>query len=70
MARIQFEEVSITVKRSIKDAETGKRRQQTKKFFQTLSPFNTTVDGRPKTREEINQQLYEQARQWANGADE
>lgn len=62
--RIVFEEVST--KRTFRwvDPETGSRRQQTKKFWQTLSPFNVDSDGQRKTRGQAQMEIERQADLW------
>ncbi len=61
--RVNFQEVSVKGTRRWKDAE-GKKRQQTKKFFQTISPFNKNADGSPKTREQILIQIKAERDAW------
>jgi hypothetical protein len=61
--RISFSEVCILGFKSIRDS-SGKIRKYKKKFFQTLSPFNTTCQGRPKTREEIMRELNRERELW------
>lgn len=59
-----FEEVSITATQRWLDPDTGKKRQLTKKFFQTISPYNTNADGAEKTRGEIYNELLVQRSAW------
>lgn len=66
--RIRFEEVSIKCKKAWIDA-SGKRRQRTKKFWQTISPFNRNADGLQKTREEIQREIERESVLW-NPAEE
>lgn len=60
--RVVFEEVSIKATRVWK--EDGKRRQQTRKFSQTIHPWNKNPDGTIKTREEITAELMRDAAAW------
>jgi hypothetical protein len=53
MARINFQEVSITRVRVGRCDVCGKRCQKKKKFYQTLNPFNKNSDGTVKSRDEI-----------------
>lgn len=64
MTRVHFAEVSIKRTFRWRDPETGKTRQETKKFWQTISPFNMGADGSPKTRGQIMFELEQQARLW------
>lgn len=59
-----YEEVSIKGTKRWKD-ESGKSRQKTKKFYQTLSPWNTK-DGRLKTRNEIMKEIQAEREEWMN----
>jgi len=58
--RISFECVEHKATKRWTDA-SGKKRQQTMKFFQTLNPFNKGADGFPKSREQIWKELKAQA---------
>ena len=64
MTRFKFEEVSIKRTFRWKDPTTGKVRQETKKFLQTINPYNTSADGTLKTRGQIRAELEQQARLW------
>lgn len=64
MTRLKFEEVSIKRTFRWRDPATGNVRQETKKFFQTINPFNTAGDGSPKSRGQILAELERQARLW------
>jgi hypothetical protein len=63
MTTIRFQEVTLRGVWRWQDAE-GKWHQQTKKFFQTLNPFNKTADGTVKTREQIMQELRAERQAW------
>lgn len=54
----------IHTKRTVRWRDTsGKRRQMTKRFFQTESPFNRVGD-RQKTRAEIYSEIRQEGDQW------
>lgn len=57
-----FEEVSIKGTKRWKD-ESGKWRQKTRKFYQTMSPFNT-IKGRQKTYGEIMKEILDEMNKW------
>lgn len=61
---IRFEEVSVKRTRFYTDY-SGKKRQKTRKFFQTINPFNQK-DGRQKTRQEIMEEITSEADAWMN----
>jgi hypothetical protein len=44
--------------------ENGKKRQETKIFFQTINPFNKNRAGLPKDRSEIFRELIIERDQW------
>lgn len=66
--RMAFTEVSIYAIRRWKD-ENGKRRQKTRKFSQTLNPFNKNQDGSLKTREDILDELKGERDSWLKGGE-
>jgi hypothetical protein len=59
----RFDEVSIKATRRWADAD-GKKRQQTRKFWQTLNPFNKSADGTPKNRAQIVAELIAERDEW------
>jgi hypothetical protein len=59
----RFEELKLSATRYWKD-ENGKRRQETKQFFQTLNPYNKNRDGLVKTRSEIWEELHAARAAW------
>jgi hypothetical protein len=60
--RVVFEEVSVrATKRWVDD---GKKHQQTRKFSQTISPFNKRADGSQKNREQITAEITAQRDNW------
>lgn len=62
--RVTFEEVSATATRRWKDPGTGKSKQETKRFFQTVNPFNKDPDGSLKTRSQIQAEVNAEAAAW------
>lgn len=61
--RYVFEVVSHSVTKRWVDA-AGKKRQQTRKFEQTINPYNRAADGLPKSREQIRVEIYAQGEAW------
>lgn len=59
---MQFEKVKIYGVKHWK--ENGKRRQQSREFYQTLNPFNKNAQGNPKTRKEILAELIAERDAW------
>ena len=62
--RITFNEVAVRATKRWTDPVTGKRRQQTRKFYQTINPFNKGTDGLPKSREQIIQEITAERDEW------
>jgi hypothetical protein len=62
--RYQFEEVALQRSKVCKCAKCGKRLNRSKRFYQTVSPFNKNANGYQKTRSEINAELRVEADQW------
>lgn len=67
MARIHFNEVSLTAARTV--LIDGKKRRRQKRFWQTINPWNTRADGLPKTREDILAELRAEAAAWQRDGD-
>lgn len=65
--RYRFDEVAIKGVKRWTD-ETGKKRQQTRKFFQTINPFNTNEDGTQKTRDQIMAEIKAERDAWLASA--
>ncbi len=59
---IKFDLVEIKATRTW--VEDGKKRQKTKKFSQTINPYNKNKDGNVKTREEILVELKAEREKW------
>lgn len=64
---VTFDEISIRRTRTYVDPSTGKRKQQSRKFWQTANPFNRNADGSVKSREEIMRELRRAANRWEAG---
>ena len=60
---IRFEEVSVKATKHWKDAK-GRHRQETRKFFQTLNPFNKNADGFMKSPQEIMTEICAERDAW------
>lgn len=52
-----------------KDPVSGKRRQQTRSFIQTINPFNKNSQGLIKTRYEIVAELVKARSEWIKAGD-
>lgn len=62
---VSIHEVSIHGNKAVKCAGGCKRvLRRSRKFYQTLSPFNKNKSGALKTREEIVQELFAERRAW------
>lgn len=61
---MKFQEVALKGVHKWKDPVTGRPRQTTKKFFQTISPFNTNAKGDVKSRDEILRELTVERDAW------
>lgn len=64
MPRYTFEEIATTRRKTW--VEDGKKRQKTRKFRQTVNPFNKTKDGEPKSRDQIFKEVHAEADAWVN----
>jgi hypothetical protein len=62
--RITFDKIELKATRRWIDPETGKKRQQTKTFMQTVNPFNKLPDGTVKDRVTIMAELHAERRDW------
>jgi hypothetical protein len=63
--RITFNEVAVRATR--RWTENGKKRQQTRKFFQTINPFNKGANGLPKDRDQIMREITAKRDAWLRG---
>jgi hypothetical protein len=67
MATVTFNEVSIQGMKSVKCASgCGRTLKRSRKFWQTLSPFNKNAAGELKTRDEIYDELRAERSAWMN----
>lgn len=64
---VRFDEIAIRGKRRWKDAD-GKWHQETKKFWQTMSPWNVDADKRPKNASQIRAELLAERSAWLTAA--
>jgi len=64
MKTIRFEEISIKATRKWIDPSTGKKRQETKKFWQTMSPFNKDEHGVTKNGIQIMNEIRAERDTW------
>ena len=62
--RVTFEEVSYHARKSKKCPVCGKTCTLSKKFFQTLNPFNKNTDGTVKTKSDIYKELTIKIVEW------
>lgn len=61
--KVFFQEVSVKATKHWFD-ESGKKRQKTKRFFQTLSHFNKNQDGTVKTQKQILVEIKAEREEW------
>lgn len=67
MATVTFNEVAIHGMKSVKCAGgCGRTLKRSRKFWQTLSPFNKNAAGGLKTRDGIYEELRAERNAWAN----
>jgi hypothetical protein len=64
MSRITFDEVSLRAAKTVKCSGCGKRLTRSRKFYQTINPFNKREDGLIKSRNDIYSELIEAANKW------
>lgn len=62
MPRIVFNEVAIRATKHWR--EGNRRRTQSRKFYQTLNPWNKNAAGQPKSRDEIMAELVAERDAW------
>ena len=62
--RVVFDEIKLKATRRWIDPETGKKRQQTRTFMQTVNPFNRLPDGTIKDRATILAELHAERTDW------
>lgn len=65
ITQVTFQEVDLRGQKSVKCAGGRKRTlRRSRKFWQTLSPFNKNAAGEMKSRNEIQNELIVQRDQW------
>lgn len=65
MTTITFDEVAIHGQKSVKcTGGCGRTLRRSKKFWQTLSPFNKTATNELKSRDQINAELRAERDTW------
>ena len=64
MTRYTFNEVAVKGVKRWKDPVSSKPRQETRKFWQTINPFNRNADGTHKTREQIMIEIKRERDEW------
>lgn len=62
--KVYFQEVKYHEKKSGKCSVCGKTCTISKKFYQTLNPFNKNADGTIKTHGDIYKELMIQIKEW------
>jgi len=60
---IVFREISVSATKRWTDRD-GKKRQKTRKFYQTVNPFNNNKDGSPKSESEIRTEIIAERDKW------
>lgn len=66
MTTIRFQQVMIKATKRWK--ENGRMRQETRTFMQTINPFNKNAAGQVKSRQEIEQELLAERKEWLAAA--
>ena len=66
--RLDFEQVQVRARKSFRCA-CGKRLIRSKRFWQTVNPWNLGASGEPKTCREILDQLHEERNEWMRTID-
>jgi predicted methyltransferase len=63
--RVNFQEVKLFGDKTVKCCGgCGRRLKRTKKFYQTLNPFNKTTEGRIKEYDDIYPELKAELAAW------
>ena len=71
MTIINFEEVRMYGRKTVKCAGgCGRRLKRSRKFFQTISPFNKNPDGTVKNRNDIYNELAVWVSNWEKAPEE
>ena len=64
MGTVYFDEISTFRFRREPCSRCGNARQRTEKFHQTINPYNRNVQGVPKSRAEIYDEITKEADAW------
>jgi len=62
--KVNFQEVRLYATKSVKCPDCGKRLKRSRKFYQTMNPFNKLPDGTVKSADDIYRELRAQAKAW------
>ena len=61
--RLTFNEIGLTFTKRFRCA-CGRRLTKRKRFYQTMNPYNTGADGRPKLGGDIIREVRQEGRKW------
>lgn len=61
---ITFEVVKVSGTYKYTDKATGKKRQKTREFSQTINPFNKNPDGSIKSYDDIRREITKERDEW------
>lgn len=62
--KVTFDEVAVKATKRWK--EDGKTRTKTRKFYQTMNPYNKNADGTVKTRDQIMAEITAECDAWVS----
>lgn len=62
--KLTFQPVRYGITKTIACQSCGRKRNRSTTFMQTLNPFNKNAAGRPKTYDEIWEELSAEAKAW------
>lgn len=62
--RYNFNEIGFSIEKTGKCPNCGKKAKRTKRFYQTINPFNKNAEGNIKTKAEIFNQLKIESDKW------
>lgn len=64
MPVVRFESVNLTGFKQGKCADCDKRTKRTKRFTQTINPYNRNPDGSVKTRDQVYESVRSEIDRW------
>ena len=64
MTTVNFQEISTTARSTGKCSVCGKRTTRSRRFWQTVNPFNRNADGTIRTPDDIRQSLSAEVAAW------